>query len=73
MTKKLSEILEEKNEESLRHLITVLSCYLEDADYYFEESMKYKKSDKKYSDEMYKESYVKCDEAEEYLRNYIDK
>ena len=73
MKKEVDKILEDKNKETIKHLMTVLSCFLEDAKDYQEEAVKYSEIDKLYSEEMYSKSYEKWDEAEKYLRDYLNK
>ncbi len=59
------------DKETIKHLMTVLYCLFSNADDYQEEAKKYFEKDKKYSNEMYKKSYKKWDEAENYLKSYI--
>lgn len=66
----LAKKLEKKNKENIRHLITVLYCLFSNADDYIDEVKDTK--NKKTVEKLYKKSYKKWDEAEKYLRDYIN-
>ena len=64
----LDKKLEKINKETIKHLMTVLYCMFDEADAYMQRAMVETKEDNKYWDRQHK----KWDEAEKYLRDYIN-
>ena len=64
---KLADKLEKKNKETLKHLMTVLYCLFSNADDYLEDI------NNPEEDELYQgKANKKWNEAEQYLRDYIN-